>query len=136
MTRSTAIERRASRVRALFAGAAAAGFAAIPAGASAAPLALDETAVPGCWVKFFDDENFQGAQYNYAGPAYVRDLWNFVSFSGSVAVGPAARVILYADPAFEDRTLALESGQRIADLPERTADVHVTFGSMRVRCSR
>lgn len=92
----------------------------------------------GCWVRFHDGTNFQGATLTLAGPVDMPKMdvpgpawrdWD------SVVVGPKATVTTFDNENFNDRTARLAAGQRIADLRASKLGWFDEVHSARVTCA-
>lgn len=93
----------------------------------------------GCWVRFYDGENFTGQMLTLVGPIdmprmdVAKPAWREWD---SAIVGPKAKVVTYDKDGYQDRTATLMPGQRIVSLDNDARlgwfeDIH----SVRVSCS-
>ncbi|HEX6266024.1 MAG TPA: hypothetical protein VFZ81_03925 [Burkholderiales bacterium] len=105
------------------------------------PLQLDPQAGEGCWVRFFDGENFERPLGRVAGHLYINSIANpgligrmdekqFFQRASSLIVGPEATLIAYAEPGFRKEVMALEPRREVKDLralgfPERVASLKI-----------
>lgn len=115
-----------------------------PAGAPAAVLVLLPNAqaqgnrlADGCWVRFFDEKNYQGDALTLAGPVDLprMELGNAWRDWDSAMVGPKATVRTYDNENFADRSAVLTKGQSIPDLRDRKLGWFEEVKSARVQCS-
>jgi hypothetical protein len=73
----------------------------------------------GCWVRFYDEPGYRGANLTLVGPVDMPkmevpgSLWRDWD---SVVVGPRATVTTFDNENFRDRTARLNSGAHVADL--------------------
>ena len=92
----------------------------------------------GCWVRFYDNQNFRGESLTLVGPVDMAnmdapgDAWQDWD---SAIVGPKARVTTYDNENFNDRTATLSPGARIPDLRDRKLGWFEEVKSARVSCS-
>lgn len=102
-------------------------------------VASDQNLANGCWVRFFDGENFTGPSLTLAGPMEMPSMYPAGSIWRdweSAIVGPRARVTTFDEQNFRERTATLMPSQRIAELREHPKlgwfdEVH----SARVTCT-
>ncbi|HEX6268322.1 MAG TPA: hypothetical protein VFZ81_15665 [Burkholderiales bacterium] len=115
---------------------------ALPAtAADVNPLQLHPQAGEGCWVRFFDSENFERPRGRLDGGLYINSIANpgligrmdekqFLQRSSSLIVGPEAKLIAYAEPGFSKEILTFEPRREVKDLralgfPERVASLKI-----------
>lgn len=91
----------------------------------------------GCWVRFYDGQDFRGRSITLAGPVDLARIqlpgrpwteWD------SAIVGPQATVTTYDDKNFRERTARLARGERVADLRQDKLGWHEQVRSARVDC--
>ena len=101
--------------------------------------ASDKQLGNGCWVRFYEGENYQGYSLTVVGPVDVPRMdvpgpawreWD------SAIVGPKARVTTFDNENFHDRTANLVAGQRVPDLDEQTLGWFDEVHSARVSCTK
>lgn len=92
----------------------------------------------GCWVRFYDGQNFRGATLTLVGPIDMPKMdvpgpawreWD------SAVVGPKARVVTYDNDNYRDRTATLTAGQRIPNLDDAKLGWFEEIHSARVSCT-
>lgn len=101
-------------------------------------LASDEKLANGCWVRFYDGQNFRGSSLTLAGPVEMPQMHpagNVWRDWESAVVGPKARVTTFDDENFRQRTASLTPGQRIADLRDQKLGWFDEVHSARVACT-
>ena len=92
----------------------------------------------GCWVRFYDGENFRGQMLTLVGPVELprmdvaKPAWREWD---SAVVGPKARVVTYDKEDYGDRTATLTAGQRIPSLRDAHLGWFEDIHSVRVSCS-
>lgn len=91
----------------------------------------------GCWVRFFDDEQFKGATLTLAGPVDIpkMELGNVWRDWESAIVGPKATVRTFDNENYNDRTAMLSAGQSIPDLRDKKLGWFEEVKSARVSCT-
>jgi hypothetical protein len=119
--------------------------AALAAGPAAAidrnPSYLDPKYGEGCWVRFFEDANFERPLGRIGRSTYINSLAapgligemqipEFFQRASSLVVGPEARLIGYAEPGFRKEVLNFEARREVPDLqavgfPERVASLKI-----------
>lgn len=103
-----------------------------------AAQAQGESLGNGCWVRFYDGENFRGQMLTLVGPIdmprmeIAKPAWREWD---SAIVGPKARVVTYDKENYRDRTATLTAGQRIASLDDAQLGWFEEIESVRVSCS-
>lgn len=107
---------------------AALALAALPAAAAVLnPPQLDPQHGDGCWVRFFNEPNFERPLGNLAGPMYINSLSEpgligemneeqFFRRVRSAVVGPEAKLLAYAEPGFRKELFTLEPNREVNDL--------------------
>lgn len=99
--------------------------------------ASDERLGNGCWVRFYDGNNYKGSTLTLVGPVDMPKMdvpgpvwrdWD------SAIVGPKATVTTYDNENFNDRTATLRAGQHLADLRDRKLGWFDEVKSARVAC--
>lgn len=119
----------------------AADHSGVDFGVIVAPVQVsgDQNLNNGCWARIYENPEFGGSHLTLVGPVNVADLgnthagdWNGAD---SVIVGRDARVTLYDDPDFEDRSATIASGERIADLRDDVIGFFDKVESVQVRCN-
>jgi hypothetical protein len=106
---------------------------------------LPAAAAQGCWVRFFEEENFarplqrlSGALYinSIAGPGLIGHMneEDFFRRAHSLVVGPEARLFAYAERGFAEELFRLEPGAKVHDLREIGFPTQVA--SLKVLCQR
>lgn len=82
-------------------------------------ISAERISQDGCWAQFYEDAHFKGIQLNILGPVELRTMegpfgaeWKDLD---SAVVGSRARVTLFDDEDFEDRSLVLEPGSHVPD---------------------
>lgn len=99
----------------------------------------------GCWVRFYGEQEYRqplvrvaGALFlnSVMGPGYVGVLpvRDFPRRVRSLAVGPDARVFVYAEPGFRTETAALGPDEKVANLASLGFPKGV--GSLKILCGR
>ncbi|MBD64759.1 MAG: hypothetical protein CME62_06105 [Halobacteriovoraceae bacterium] len=86
----------------------------------------------GCWVTFFDKDNFRGRRATFRGAQdlYDVELDNFVGDDpDSIMIGYNTRVWLYEDKGFDDLKYYFDNGYGARDL-DGLDDIE----SLRIRC--
>ncbi|WP_169805897.1 beta/gamma crystallin domain-containing protein [Azohydromonas lata] len=92
----------------------------------------------GCWVRFYDGENYHGASLTLVGPIDMPKMdvpgpawreWD------SAVVGPKARVITYDNENYRDRTATLAAGQHYPKLDDSKLGWFEEIHSARVSCT-
>lgn len=92
----------------------------------------------GCWVRFYDGENFRGSSLTLVGPIDMPKMdvpgpawreWD------SVITGPKARVVTYDNENYRDRSATLAAGQRISNLDDAKLGWFEEIHSARVSCA-
>ena len=92
----------------------------------------------GCWVRFYDGENYRGASLTLVGPIDMPKMdvpgpawreWD------SAVVGPKARVVTYDNENYKDRTATLTAGQHIPNLEGAKLGWFEEIHSARVSCA-
>ncbi|WP_066335942.1 hypothetical protein [Azohydromonas lata] len=92
----------------------------------------------GCWVRFYDGENFRGQMLTLVGlvdlprMGVAKPAWREWD---SAVVGPTARVVAYDKENYRDRTATLTAGQRIPSLDDAQLGWFEDIESVRVSCS-
>ena len=117
-------------------------LAALPAvAADLNPPQLDPKYGEGCWVRFFEEPGLERPLGRLAGAIYINSITGpgligqlneeeFFRRARSLAVGPEARLIAYAEPGFRKEVFSLEPGREVKDLlalgfPKRVASLKV-----------
>ena len=107
---------------------AAFALAALPAAAAVLnPPQLDPRYGEGCWVRFFNEPNFERPLGNLAGPMYINSITGpgligqmneeeFFRRARSAVVGPEAKLLAYAEPGFNKEIFTLEPNREVKDL--------------------
>ena len=101
-------------------------------------MASDENLANGCWVRFYDDKNFNGSTLTLAGPVEMPRMYPAGSVWRdweSAKVGRKARVTTYDNENFRQRTAKLDPGQRVADLHDNKLGWFDEVHSARVSCT-
>lgn len=100
-------------------------------------FALDEKLANGCWVRFYDGNNYEGEFSTLIGPVDIAEMDGFPAFGGpdSAIVGPNANVVLYDDDGYQDRTVTLNAGQRVPDLGDERLGLFEDIESLKMTCS-
>ena len=91
------------------------------------PPQLDPEYGEGCWVRFFNEPNFERPLGNLAGPMYINSISEpgligemneeeFFRRARSVLVGPEASLLAYAEPGFRKEIFTLEPNREVSDL--------------------
>jgi hypothetical protein len=99
----------------------------------------------GCWVRFFGEQDFKrpiarvvGALFlnSVMGPGYIDavSVRDFPRRVRSLAVGPEARVVVYAEPGFKSELAKLGPDDKVADLG--TLGFPKSLGSLKILCQR
>ena len=99
----------------------------------------------GCWVRFFGDEEFKrpiarvvGALFlnSVFGPGYIDavSVRDFPRRVRSLAVGPEARLFVYAEPGFKSEVAAIGPDDKMADLG--CIGFPKGVGSLKIICAR
>jgi hypothetical protein len=99
----------------------------------------------GCWVRFFGDEDFKrpiarvvGALFlnSVFGPGYIDavSVRDFPRRVRSLAVGPEARVFVYAEPGFKSEVANLGPDDKVPDLA--SIGFPKAVGSLKILCAR
>lgn len=92
----------------------------------------------GCWVRFYDGENYRGASLTLVGPIDMPKMdvpgpawreWD------SAVVGPKARVVTYDNENYRDRTATLAAGQHYPKLDDSKLGWFEEIHSARVSCT-
>ena len=120
---------------------AACGLAAPALAIDPSPSYLDPKYGEGCWVRFFEDENFERPLARIGRSTYINSLAapgligemqipEFFQRASSLVVGPEARLVAYAEPGFRKEVLNFEAGREVPDLqaigfPERVASLKI-----------
>lgn len=126
--------------------AAAAALVAAPAAAiDPSPSYLDPQAGEGCWVRFFDGKDFAQPLGRLGPTVYINslkspglignmDIPEFFARASSLVVGPEARLVAYAEPAFRKEIFTLEPDHKAADL--EAMRFHERVASLKIVCLR
>lgn len=91
----------------------------------------------GCWVRFYDGTGYTGANVTLVGPgelprmAAVAPHWRAWD---SAIVGPRARVTVFDEPEFRERTARLQPGAAVTDLRDERLEWFDEIRSARVAC--
>lgn len=93
----------------------------------------------GCWVRFYDAENFRGANLTLVGPVDMNEMNVPGTFGAwrnwdSAVVGPKAQVTVYDQEDFKERNAVLKAGSHIADLSANKLGWFEDVKSARVAC--
>lgn len=78
----------------------------------------------GCWVKIYEDTNFNDNSLTLHGPAQYNDMRNLPGAEGldwgdqigSLRTGPNCWIIVYADEGFQDTSQTIGPDTEIPDL--------------------
>jgi hypothetical protein len=132
---------------ALLAGALAAPSAISQAGAQPDDLFLPSHREEGCWVSFFGRRQFRGDSAQLRGRSFIEAFESgpvvepdlaavggqaFLKRVRSLAVGPNARLVGYAEPGFRDQVLTVGPGRNVVDLS--VIEFHERVRSLKVFC--
>jgi hypothetical protein len=101
------------------------------------PVVSSSTFANGCWVRFYDNDDYRGDSVTLSGPLDVPDADRLRSVWrdwDSAVVGPKARVMIYDDDNYRDRTAMLSAGQQSPDLGARELGLFQEINSLRVQC--
>ena len=120
---------------------AACGLAAPALAIDTNPSYLDPEYGEGCWVRFFEDANFERPLGRIGRSTYINSLAapgligemqipEFFRRASSLVVGPEARLIAYGEPGFRKEVLNFEARREVPDLqavgfPERVASLKI-----------
>ena len=121
-------------------------LAVLPAAAAVLnPPQLDPKYGEGCWVRFFNEPNFERPLGNLAGPMYINSIAGpgligemneeeFFRRARSVTVGPEAKLLAYAEPGFRNEIISLEPNREVKDLhaigfPKKVASLKIVCGN-------
>jgi len=91
----------------------------------------------GCWVRFYDGDNYRGNNVTLSGPVDVPDadklqqVWHDWD---SAVVGPKARVVVYDNDNFHDRSATFNPGQHLPNLGDNKLGLFRQVNSVRVNC--
>jgi len=91
----------------------------------------------GCWVRFYDGQNYSGNSVTLSGPVQVPDadklqqVWHDWD---SAVVGPKARVVVYDNDNFHDRSATFNPGQHLPNLGDNKLGLFRQVNSVRVNC--
>jgi hypothetical protein len=85
----------------------------------------------GCWIKVYEDTNFNDNSLIIHGPAEYNDMRNLPDSNGadwgdqigSVRTGPRTWVIAFADEGFEDTSIVIGPNSEIADLGDMEDEI-------------
>jgi hypothetical protein len=108
-------------------------------------LSLPAAAAEGCWVRFFEEENFARPLQRLAGALYINSIAgpgligrmneeDFFRRARSLVVGPEARLFAYAERGFGKELFTLQPGAKVKDLREIGFPARVA--SLKVLCQR
>lgn len=117
------------------------GVALTAAAADTSPSFVQPKVGEGCWARFFEQPGFaepmgllSGALYvnSLAAPGYIGELSvrEYFSRARSAAMGPQARMLVYASPGFDREMARIAPGEKVADLsaigfPKRAASLKI-----------
>jgi hypothetical protein len=89
------------------------------------PMAvLTPTFANGCWVRLHDSTDFKGNQLSLVGPIDMPNMRTAfgTDWSGqfdSIEVGPKARVTVYDNENYKQKSASFEPGAKVRDLDEK-----------------
>lgn len=97
----------------------------------------DDKLANGCWVRFYEDDDFEGESVLVVGPIEVAELDDFTRFGSpdSAVAGGRAEVSLFDEPNFEEKSANLKPGQRVPDLGDEKQGLFENIESLRIKCS-
>lgn len=122
-------------------------LAACASGPPARDVFVPPYAEKGCWTRFYEHAAFGAPMRQFEGPLSVEAMHGApvvvpnVEQAGaqplfnelrSIAIGPHARLVGYAEPLFRNPTLELDPGTTVSDVG--TLDFHNRVGSFKVLC--
>jgi hypothetical protein len=121
-------------------------LAALPAAsADLNPPQLEPKYGEGCWVRFFEQPDFEQPLGRLAGAMYVNSVRGpgpgligkmseeeFFRRSRSLVVGPEAKLTAYAERGFRAELFSLEPGRQVKDL--RTLGFPKNVSSLKILC--
>lgn len=93
----------------------------------------------GCWVRFFDDQDFKGDQLTVVGPVDLPDMKFHHRFSwsapDSLIAGPKAKVVVYDTEGYKNRNGTVNPSEQVKDLGDKTRGLFEDIESVKITCN-
>lgn len=104
------------------------------------PVQVNDPALAsGCWAQFYSQRNFQGNMVTLVGPAEIQTLDKGTARQlkrdiDSVSVGPRAKLEVFENSMFKDRTVSFPANSRVGGLMTRLS-FRGRIEAIRLSCS-
>jgi hypothetical protein len=100
---------------------------------------LENTEKQGCWMRLYDQDNFQGDRFTLVGPVAMANLrgpfgQDWENKIESIETGPKGAVTIYDAEEFRGKSAQIGPDKRVPDFTEKTG-LFDNFKSLRIDCS-
>ncbi|HSC64241.1 MAG TPA: beta/gamma crystallin domain-containing protein [Caldimonas sp.] len=100
---------------------------------------VDNVTKNGCWVKLYDQKNYQGDSFTLAGPIDLAQMtgpfgFNWENKVKSLKTGPKTSLTIYDNRNFKDQDKTIAYSTNVADMSKQLGYLD-DFRSMKMTCS-
>jgi hypothetical protein len=100
---------------------------------------VDNATKNGCWVRLYDQKNFQGDSFTLSGAMDLAEMkgpfgFNWENKVRSLEIGPKASLTIYDNRNFRDQDRKIATGSKVPDLSKKMGFFD-NFRSMKMTCA-